>query len=439
MAVPPVGSRITRAGAIYEMGSNGQYILVGGAENLGGGASDGRWGVNPPGATSPPKPGDTGTPGAPAPAPAPAPGTPGTPGAGLLAHLEIAFPWISQIGLSAGWFQELFARAASEAEIVTQLRQTPQYKQRFPGLFAPNGQIRMTEAQYIQQEQSYRQLLRQYGVNVEDYQTPVSLVGFFQGEVDPNELQDRLEVYKGLQEGSQAQRDAFYVYAGMDVSVDDLYEATVDEAAGQNLRNEYNARVAAGQFDYQTFITRATEVGLANVARELTDMSARGLVSGAVVQRVLQVDPNFARQIMDSIYTGGSGDVNQSQGLALQELISSFEYAALGAAATQAGLALPDRARIAEIRASGVERARAASAYLEFGRQQGTFSAAVQRLRGSAFTQRDFEGAAFLNDARQADALARGLASEEAAGRSGGSFRFDQSRSGGLMQRGLKI
>jgi hypothetical protein len=348
------------------------------------------------------------------------------------------FPWIQQLGLTPEWFHTLAAESAGPDEVIAKLRQAPQYRQRFPGLFRNDGSMRMTEAQYIGQEDTYRRLLRQYGHDMSNYQSPVSLVGIFESEQDPNEFRDRLEVYRMLGEGSQDQRDAFYVYAGMQVTVDDLFEAIVDPAAGQRLQDEYNRNVASQPLDYPTWITRATEVGLQRVAQTLTDAQRNGRLTGAVVQQVLQTHPDFARQIMDALYTGGSGDVNQAAPLSLQELLATFEYAALGSAAKAAGLELPDKARLAEMRSIGVTRAQAMQEYSIYGGKRGVFNAALQRIRGQSFTQNDFERAAFLGDATAQRDLAMGLAAEEAAGRSGGQFRFDQNRAGRLFQQGLR-
>jgi hypothetical protein len=385
-------------------------------------------------------PAPTSAPTTPAPTtPAPTTPNPSTPNVvGFFNEIKVLFPWIEQLGFTPEWFQELAATSASGEQVLAQLRQAPQYKQRFPGLWRTDGSLRMNEAQYLATESNYRQLLRQYGFNENDYASPVSLVGFFEGEIDPNELKDRLDVYKQVQDGGQSTRDAFYVYAGLNVTNDDLFEAIVDPAAGQRLTDEYNRRIASGQFDYTTWITRATEVGLERVAQTLGDLSKTGAVTGDVVQTILRTDPGFARQIMDALYTGGSGQVNQAQPLDLQELLSAFEYAAIGAAASNSGLELPTLERVAEIRAAGVDRARASQAYLEYGQNRGIYSGAIGRSRGDRFTQGQFEQAAFLNDAQQASDLRSAMAAEEAAGNARSAFRFDQDRTGRLFQRGLR-
>lgn len=353
----------------------------------------------------------------------------------FLADLEVRYPWMKQMGISTSWFQEAAATSSGADEIVSKIRQTPQYKARFPGLYRKDGSMRMNEAQYLQTEASYRGLLRQYGFNVDEYATPASLMGFFDSEMDGNELQSRLQTYTTIKQSSQATKDAFYVYSGLNITDEDLYSATVDPAARQNLVDAYNAQVAGNPFDYQTFITRATEVGNQRVAKLLGDMKSTGAVTGAAVQAVLSTDPNFARTIMDALYTGGG--MEGATTLNLNELLSAFEEAALGAAATNAGLDLPTKERIAELRTAGVQKAQATESYMAYGQNKGIYAAAVQRAGFGSFGQQRFEDAAFLGDAGAAQALSSGMAAEEAAGRDQGEFRF-REEANRIVQGGLR-
>lgn len=352
-------------------------------------------------------------------------------GGNLLDELRASFPWIDQIGLSTEFFQELAATAASGAEIITRLRQQPQYRARFQGLWRDDGSVRMTEADYLRTEQQYRTLLSQYGMPTE----AKNVAKFFQGDVDPNELKDRLDVYQRVKDSGQDVKDAFYVYAGMRLSDDDLYKATVDPQARQGLADEYSRVVSSSTFDYTTWITRATEVGLDRASKALTDAQRSGALTGQAVQTVMRTDPSFARTIMDALYTGGSPGADP--GLSLQELLSSFEYAAVGAAASNAGLALPSLDRIKEIRSAGVDRAKAMSGYQQFAENQGVYDSAVRRAGVDGFGQGQFEKAAFLGDASQSATLQRALARETAAGSESGTFRFDMGRDGRLVQQGL--
>jgi hypothetical protein len=353
----------------------------------------------------------------------------------LLTELRSMFPWLDQVGLSPEFFQGLVAESASADEVIVKLRQQPQYKSRFSGMWRQDGSMRMNEAQYLARENDYRTLLRQYGYE-SSYRDPSSLVGFFDAEMDPNELRDRLATYRQVQESGAAIKDTFYVYAGIDLTDEQLYQAVVDPAAAQNLTDQYNQRVASSTFDYQTWITRATERGLQRVSDTLGSLQRSGALTGQAVQTVLRTDPNFARTIMDAIYTNAG---QSAESLNLADLMSSFEYAAIGAAARNAGFELPTKERVAMIRAAGVDRAKAQAGYTQLaGLGASRVDDAVRRATGGRFSQQDFEDAAFLGNGQAQSAMQAGMAREDAAGQSGGGFNPSLDKRGRIVQGGMK-
>ena len=346
-------------------------------------------------------------------------------------QLRAQFPWIDQIGIDPQWFQEVAAETGGNADaVLVRFRQLPQYRARFAGMWRQDGSLRMNEAQYLQTENDYRQLLRQYGYSEDAYAKPEDLVGLFEGEIDPNELGDRLEIQRNIQDAGQSVRDAFYVYAGLDISDDDLFAAIVDPNLGLQLQREYAERVAAENFDYQTFLQRAAEVA----PRRAAKLAARA-DNPVTFDQLKQQAPGLVRKILDVLYTNGGTEVDAS--LSLEELMSSYEEALLGAAASNAGLELPTRERIAEIRLAGIERAQAQAAYLQFAQYGGSLSGAAQRIGGGPIDQQRFEDAAFFGDGSAQQALAQAAAYEQAAGQTQGRFRFDQDRTGRFTQLGL--
>lgn len=350
----------------------------------------------------------------------------------LIANLRASFPWLDQVGFTPEWFQELVADSASPAEILVKARQTPQYRARFGGMWRQDGSVRMNEAEYLRAEKDYRQVLTQFGYGA-DYQDNRSLVGFFNSEVDPNELRDRLGVYQGVQRSGAAVKDAFYVYAGIKLTDDDLYAAVVDPAARDRLVGQYNDTVAKSPSDYSTYINRATEVGLSRASATLQQLRDSGAISSEAMQRVLRVSPDYAAKIVD-VLNSGAGTASP---LSLQELVSSFEYAALGAAAVNAGLELPSKQRVGEIRSAGIDRARASQVYSEYGRSRGAYEAAAARI-GTDMSQSKFESAMFLGDATAANDFVRAMEREKAAGETGGGFGFSFDRSGRMMQGSMR-
>jgi predicted small secreted protein len=369
------------------------------------------------------------------PAPTSVPSAPTSTAPGLLDDLDALYPWLKQIGLPAAWFQTVAASSASDAEVVAKLRMTSQYKSRFPAIIREDGSMVMTEAQYLSQEDDYRKVLRQGGVSAANMDNPADFIGWFQSGVDPNELQKRVDIYNNVRTNGQDQMDAFYVYAGMRVGIDDLYAAVVDPAASQRLTEEFNQKVASQPFDYMTWITRATEAGLSRVASSLSGLQANGVLTGAAVQSIIGTDPSFARSVMDALYHGG--DPTTGKTLNLTELMHSFEYAALGAAATGAGLSLPPKDQIAQIRAAGIDRAAAQKAYTDYGQNKNLYAGAVARSGGGTFTQSDFESAAFLGKIGDVNRLSKALGQEQSLGEQQGQFGLGQNKRGRYTQAGL--
>lgn len=341
-------------------------------------------------------------------------------------ELRALFPWLDQIGVDPKWFQQVAVDTFGNPDAaLVKFRQLPQYKQRFPGLWRQDGSLRMNESEYLRTEDQYRTILRQAGFDESLYKNPSDLAPFFESEQAPDELNQRVEVYQRVRDASQPVRDAFYVYAGMDVSVDDLFEATVDENMAARLSGEYVQRISSQSFNYETFINRVTEVA----GRRAADLVSK---NGDII--TVQHDPELTRTVMDLLYTSG---VQGAQPLALDELLAAYEEAVLGATATAAGLSIPTKERIAALREAGIQRAQAQRAYLEFARSGGSLSGGAQRAGLGAIDQNRFERGVFLGDGSATQALQTGAAYEQAAGVGGGQFRFDQNRYGRLYQRGF--
>lgn len=318
--------------------------------------------------------------------------------------------------------------------ILAHIRKSPEYARMFPAIRRPDGTLRMQEGAYLQTLDAYRRVLQQHGFDPRAYST-LQLSQFIDNEIDPNELNDRLTLYDEIKRSGREIREAFYVYAGMRLSDDDLYSYVVDPDARSKFDQEYQRRTAAGNLDYETFITRATEAGLDRVVTTLESLQQDGVPVSAALGTVRDVNPEFARVMADVLYTGTQG---QGPLGSLSELMHAFELAMIGSAASANGLRLPDPARVEAIRQAGVTRARALEGYSLFSRTRELFSGEVQRLNGGRgrFTQSDFEQAVFLQTADAAQLLEKAQAREASFGRAEGAARFDL-RGGRLAQPGL--
>lgn len=351
----------------------------------------------------------------------------------VAARDEIAalYPWASTLGL-IDLISGLVAADASADEVIATVRGSEPYRAQFPGMIGPDGTRRYaTERAYLDQVQGYRDVLQEAGWYDERTDSPQDYVAFMEGGIDPNELRERAVVYQQLESGSQELRDAFYVYGGMDVTVDDLFQAVVAPEFGQRLQDEYNRQVTGTTLDYETYISRATERGLDNVADLLGTMAGQGLITSEAVARIQELDPSFAREVMGAIANEGDRTLN------LHELSYAFQYALLGSAATEAGLEAPTREMVEKLRSAGVERARAAQVY-------GQYSTGVEALRGMTqragmadITQAQFAEAGLLNEAESVDLVERARGLEAQLGRRAGGFQTGQ-QGGRITQRGRR-
>lgn len=348
--------------------------------------------------------------------------------------LYAQFPWLAQLGLESEVRRWLTEGLEGEA-LVGALRRTPQYQQRFPWIKRQDGTLRMNEADYMRNEDQYRVLFRQYGFD--EPTNPMEYGSFFQGEVSPNELKERFETYRGVQRAGREVKEAFYVYAGMKLTDDDLYQAVVEPARAEALKSEYNQRVAASPLDYATWVQRTTEVGLQRVTDTLAQLEREGIVTGTAIERIRQVNPDFAKQMMDTLYTGGDpGAANFMS--STDELLATFEEAMIGGAAAKAGLGLPSKERVAELRAAGVQRAQALKSYSDYAMRQNLVAGAVQRATAQQFGREEFEGQEFLGDARAKELMDTSMKQEEALGKGGGGVEASRDRTGQIAQQGFR-
>jgi hypothetical protein len=352
-----------------------------------------------------------------------------------LDDLKAYFPWIDQLGITNDLRSWAAEPDITVDGLVARLRSTPQYRAALPGIFRDDGTMRMNEGDYLSQRDQYRTLLQQWGRGASEYDNPNDFAGFFANDIAPDELGKRLNLYDQVKRGTQDVKEAFYVYANMKLDDDQLYRMTVNPAARQQLVDEYNKRVSLAPLDYQTWITRATEAGLNRVVDTLGDLQNQGAVTSSAIDTVRRMDPDFARQIADSLYHGGRLD---TPNLSLQQLMHSFEYALVGGAATQSGLELPTEQRLDALRQAGVDRAQAAQGYEYIAENKNSLQGSLDRMQsGRQFSTQDFEKAIFLNQAPEAGALHQAQAYEKSLSQAGGGASVRTAQTGRTSQPGL--
>lgn len=354
----------------------------------------------------------------------------------VLDFVRATYPWADSLGLTEQIVQWVKDGGTADT-IVAQTRQSTQYKSRFVGILRADGTMRMNEGSYLAREDDYRQVFHQFGHDTGAF-TPSDYKTLFDSEIDPNELNQRFQTYDAIERSGDDVKSAFYVYAGMRLSTDDLYKAVVDPDASQSLQQEYERRVAAQPLDYETWITRATEAGLDGVTRQLQRLQTAGMVGTSAVQQIAQLDPVFARQLMDSLYQASGSAPEGVKLLGLNELQNAFQYALLGSAATSQGLHMPGTERLQALREAGISRAQATDAYGKIATNENYWQGALDRAHLAPMDESDFEKALLLNNGQQSDLLSRAQGFEKSLADQVGFASLRQNKSGRLQQSGLR-
>lgn len=100
------------------------------------------------------------------------------------------------IGELADTARQLILQGLDSNAVTIELQNSPAYQQRFSGNAdrIKAGLPALTPGQYVATEQSYKQVLSQYGLPVGFYDSPAALHDFIAKDVSPQELQSRAQV-----------------------------------------------------------------------------------------------------------------------------------------------------------------------------------------------------------------------------------------------------
>jgi len=326
------------------------------------------------------------------------------------------FPWAKDwFGDILGWVTEGFEGDG----ILAKIRSDEKYAAMFPGMSRRDGTMRFAnEATYLQTVDNYRQTLNDFGFYDPSTESAQDYAALMETGVDVNELGDRLATYRELENGSEELRDAFYVHAGLTVTVDDLFDAVIDPDKRNQLENAYNEATTSGTTDYETFIQRATTVGVERLTKKLGGLQSSGQITQKQVSDVLRMDPMFAQNLMGAIFQNPNGE----QFLGLEAMESAFEYAVLGSAASEAGFTMPEKETLDKFIAQGIDGEKLRSAYNTLGQRQSALQGMMSRATSTNVSanavQEAFEGSLLgeSSDLRYAQSA------ESALGQAGGGF-----------------
>lgn len=159
-------------------------------------------------------------------------------------------------GLSslADWAWSKWQNGESIDQIMLELRQTPEYNTRFPAMDALSKSGRaISEAQYINYEQSAASIFKAAGLPANFYDGPEDFAAFLTNDIALPELQQRVQAYQSAAfSAPQAVRDELQNLYG--VTPGELTAFFIDpDKALPLIQNRYAAAQAAGYSDITGF------------------------------------------------------------------------------------------------------------------------------------------------------------------------------------------
>ncbi len=195
--------------------------------------------------------------------------------------IRAAFPWLDQLGDDIYvLITDLVISATPAAVIAAEVRKTDQYKVRFAGMAArvSRGRTVITEAEYLDLEDQYRTLLREFGVlgyygaSEDDFRA--FSAGQIGADVSATELSRRLDsgVAQVVDSGPEVQ-DAFEQFYGFKPTEELLLLHALDPDRGlREIENQLQTVfVGAEALRYGLNITRTRSEMLAQsgISREM--------------------------------------------------------------------------------------------------------------------------------------------------------------------------
>ena len=345
--------------------------------------------------------------------------------------INVNFSWARDLGLE-DMIRDAIENNIDDDVMIAQIRQSPQYLAAFPAITDEQGRMRfLDEADYVDQVREYRNVLRDAGsigdrlIFDPNTESALDYAAFMERGISTEELSQRLDTFRNLNNASSGVRAAFKAYANMDVPVEMLYQAVVDPKTATDLIGEYNQNVLDANYSYPEQLANWTDAIREQTLEQLTSLEAQGVLPEGAMNRINALSGDEQQALVEALYIG---DVTENDPLLeFDELAEAYQFAIIGGAASEQGLVAPSLDRVKAIREAGINRAQALKAYGMYSGQKGLINAMLSRtnVQGqgmSAFTQSDFEEAVFLNQAEETDLLTRARQSEQALGRAGGGF-----------------
>lgn len=196
-----------------------------------------------------------------------------------------------------GWVQEGF----DESAVMSMIRQTDTYKQRFPAMAALNAKNRgISEAEYIAYEKAAQGYERMYGLPKGMLDNPDSIARLLTNEVSADELQNRVVMAAtGAMQTDPAVKQTFKDYYGIDEGGLTAYFLDPDKAMPLLNKQYVSSQIGAAARDQQFDLSQ----------QFVEDLQAKGLTAEGARQGMAEIGGQRG-------LTTGRGDVTSNETLA---------------------------------------------------------------------------------------------------------------------------
>ena len=217
--------------------------------------------------------------------------------AGVEGATAILMRLVGAFGLSTSVVSKLkqfMVDGLSEEAIALEIRQTDEYKTRFPGMSIrrDNGFGSITEAEYMANEDEYAMLLRTHGLPPRFYDDRMDFANLIGQDVSPNEFGERVTLAELATKGADpATKDELKRLYGIDEP--DLVAYYLDPELATNLIEERRAFEAAG-----LSATAASALGTTGLNRETAAALQRESVQRREIQQRLSPQAGIINQAL---------------------------------------------------------------------------------------------------------------------------------------------
>ena len=275
-------------------------------------------------------------------------------------EIRIAFPWLEQIPDLYPFITDLVLDDTPPEVIAARVRETEAYKVRFPGMQEriSKGLGPINESEYIEMEDSYRNLLREYGVlgyyaSTEDELRQLS-AGLIGSDVSPAEMSRRLDSgFAQVVDAGEEVKQAFQQFYGFAPTDELLLLHALDPERGvREIENQLQTVYIGGEalrYGLNITRTRAEMLSQSGISREMARTGfadvARETPQLQTLARLHNLGP-LSQTDLENFFFHEDPDVQRQRFKVFESALNEFRGAAPAATTSEGALLeLVDRRR----------------------------------------------------------------------------------------------